>query len=125
MKPIKEYSDIDLKALADLVTQKIKVRGSEAKKYIMPNDDEKEIMEKIVYGALLACRFNSQNVDCVQGILDYAEYMFNLNFENYEAYSSIYIPLEILLDRDILAFTHTDEIYVDEEKLRRYINYEN
>ena len=122
MKPIKEYLDIDLEALADLVTQRVKVRSSEAKKYITPNDDEKEIMKKIVYGALLACRFNSQNVDCVQGILDYAEYMFNLNFENYEAYSSIYIPLDILLDRDTLSNRHEDEIYVDEEKLKRYLN---
>ena len=98
------------------------MRSSEAKKYMTPNDDEKEIMKKIVYGALLACRFNSQNVDCVQGILDYAEYMFNLNFENYEAYSSIYIPLDILLDRDTLSNRHEDEIYVDEEKLKRYLN---
>ena len=114
MTYIREYTDADLKTVADLLSQKAIKR--ETGEWSKLNIEESKKMRQIVYGALLSARWNHAEPSIVQGILDYAEWIFNLMLPDYEGYRSIYLPLDFVLDRTLT------ETRVDEDKVRRYLN---
>ena len=115
MKRIKDYTDEELKYLANCLSNKVYVR--EARKMTVIIAEEKAKMYDIVYGALLALRWNNANPEAIQGILDYAEYMFNLTFPKYEGYTNLYAPLMIALQKEKGA------ILVNEDKLNQWLDY--
>lgn len=117
MKYIREYTDKDLEIVADMLSKKVTLRKDGTIKNT--NTEEYKIMFQMVYGALLSARWNHAEPSVVQGILDYAEFMFNNVFPKYEGYRSIYIPLDWTLDRKLT------EIRIDEDNARRYLNGEN
>lgn len=51
---------------------------------------EKEIIQNIAYGVMLAYGFRDRDID---GLLDMAEYTLHLFIPNVNAYDTIYIPL--------------------------------
>lgn len=114
MKYIREYTDKDLEIVADMLSKKVIIREDGITKEL--DKTEYEEMFQLVYGALLSARFNSTNSAVVRGILDYAEFMFNNVFPKYEGYRSIYIPLDLILNRDLT------ETRIDEDKVRRYLD---
>lgn len=115
MKYIREYTDKDLQIVADMLSKNAFVRDDSSKPRIKLNEKEYHKMFLIVYGALLSARWNHAEPSVVQGILDYAEFMFNNTFPKYEGYRSIYIPLDIVLDRTLT------ETRIDEDKVRRHL----
>lgn len=114
MKYIREYTDKDLEVVADMLSKKVVIREDSTIKET--NIEEYEKMFQMVYGALLSARWNHAEPSVVQGILDYAEFMFNSVFLKYEGYRSIYVPLNLILDRTLT------ETRIDEDKVRRYLD---
>lgn len=114
MKYIREYTDRDLEVVADMLSKKVVLREDGTSKET--NTDEYKTMFQLVYGALLSARWNHVEPATVQGILDYAEFMFNNAFPKYEGYRSIYMPLNLVLDRTLT------ETRIDEDKVRRYLD---
>lgn len=114
MRYIREYTDKDLELVADMLSKKVFVRDDSSLPSRELNNEEYNKMFPIVYGALLSARWNHAEPSVVQGILDYAEFMFNNVFPEYEGYRSIYIPLDIVLNRTLT------ETRVDEDKVRRH-----
>lgn len=113
MNYIREYTDKDLEIVADMLSKKVTLREDGTIKET--NEEEYKIMFQMVYGALLSARWNHAEPSVVQGILDYAEFMFNNTFPNYEGYRSIYMPLDLVLDRKMT------ETRIDEDKARGYL----
>lgn len=113
MQLLREYTDTALEILADMLSQKVIKRG-ETVYHQLVTPEAIRAMRKIIYGALLACRWNNTNPDAVQGILDYAEFLFNNEFPDYEGYRSVYCPLNLLLDREL------DTVRVNEEAVQSY-----
>lgn len=56
-------------------------------------DPEKKILENIAYSALLAYRHRGGDEDCINGILDMAEFALMQFIPTANTYDSIYIPL--------------------------------
>ena len=113
MKYLREFTDKDLETLAETLCNYVVNR--ETNERISIQGEDVIIMHEIIYGALLSARWNHGSKDAIQGILDFAEYMFNKRFPKYEGYRSIYIPLSILFDRE------ENEIRIDKKKTWRYI----
>ncbi len=116
MRYIKEMVDADLEDFAYLLSTSIVIRGKNKREIIPSGNDSKMFL--IAYGALLTARWNHSNPNAKQAIMDYAEFMFNKAYEDYDAegYRSIYLPLDLILNTD------EKEIKIDEDKVRRYLN---
>ena len=83
--------------MADTISANITIRyydnyGNSHDETRKAADEEKKILYKIAYSALLACRFS--NLENEDGVLDMAEFLLHEFIPSANAYVSIYIPLK-------------------------------
>lgn len=94
MEFAQRYNDIELKEIAKDISNSIVIRtyinGNSSDNRRETTKTEKEIIQNIAYGAMLAYRFSKTDLD---GILDMAEFTLKQFIPEANAYDTIYIPL--------------------------------
>ncbi len=94
MEFAQRYNDIELKEIAKDISNSIVIRtyinGSSSDNRRATTKTEKELIQNIAYGAMLAYRFRKTDLD---GILDMAEFTLKQFIPEANAYDTIYIPL--------------------------------
>ncbi len=109
LRRITEYSEDELKVLATRLSKKARTR--ETYTWVALTGGSQNTVFNIAYGALLSLKWFNGSPEAINFILNYAEYMFIINFPEFNGYDSLFAPLFITIHKEDGA------ICVDEDKL--------